>query len=408
VNKTFPIIGIAVVIAVALGVVGFMTMSSSAPEKSMITDQTITEKPTTEIATNEAMDVVTETIESETATADEAMEAEVVTEEAMEPEIATADESMEKVTKTGNQVLTIYSGRAETLVGPLIVQFEQDTGIKTQVRYGDTAAMALAIMEEGQNSPADVYFAQDAGALGALANEGRLLALSPSILEKVDPSYRSSDDEWVGISGRARVVNYNTNLVDESELPNSIWGFLDPKWKGKIGWAPSNGSFQSFVTALRVLEGEDKAKEWLVGIMANEPRVFSGNAPIVEAVGRGEIHVGFVNNYYMHGIKAKNPSLPVANHYTSADAGSMINIAGAGIVDTTKNKELAEQFIQYMLEENAQAYFATTTYEYPLVSGVDVAGSQASITNIVKPQIDLNDLDDLQGTLELLKVIRAL
>lgn len=380
-NKTYPIIGIAVAITVGLGVVGFMAMSNSAPEKSMVTDQTVTE-PTAEIST-----------------ADQDMEAQIVTEGEVEAEAPA---------KVGNQILTIYSGRAETLVGPIITQFEQDTGIKTQVRYGDTAAMALAIMEEGQNSPADVYFAQDAGALGALANEGRLLTLSPSILEKVDPAYRSSDDEWVGVSGRARVVNYNTNLVDESELPDSIWGFLDPKWKGKIGWAPSNGSFQSFVTALRVLEGEDRAKEWLVGIMANEPRVFSGNAAIVEAVGRGEIHVGFVNNYYMHGIKAKNPSLPVANHYTSGDAGSMINIAGVGIVDTTKNKELAEQFIQYMLEENAQTYFATTTYEYPLVSGVDVAGSQISITEIVKPQINLNDLDDLQGTLELLKVIRAL
>jgi iron(III) transport system substrate-binding protein len=392
--------------AVVLGVVGFMAVSNTAPEKSMVTDQTITEKPATEVTAAdevmEAKEIVTEdkSMEDKITTADKTMETKVVAEE----------ETMESEApaKVGNQVLTIYSGRAETLVGPLIAQFEQDTGIKTQVRYGDTAAMALAIMEEGQNSPADVYFAQDAGALGALANEGRLLTLSPSILEKVDPSYRSADDEWVGISGRARVVNYNTNLVDQSELPDSIWGFLDPKWKGKIGWAPSNGSFQSFVTALRVLEGEDRAKEWLVGIMANEPRVFSGNAPIVEAVGRGEIHVGFVNNYYMHGIKAKNPSLPVANHYTSGDAGSMINIAGAGIVDTTKNKELAEQFIQYMLEENAQAYFATKTYEYPLITEVDVTGSQVPITDIVKPQIDLNDLDDLQGTLELLKVIRAL
>lgn len=403
-NKTFPIVGIAIAAAIIIGVVGFMAIPNN-PDNSMDSDRVTTaEKP---MASDTVTEKPTETLidepESETA---ESMDAKVIDEPI---EIETAEETVAvDVTPRQNQVLTIYSGRAETLVGPIIAQFEQDTGIKTQVRYGDTAAMALAIMEEGQNSPADVYFAQDAGALGALAKEGRLLALSPSILEKVDSDYRSSTDEWVGISGRARVVNYNVNLVDQSELPDSIWGFLDPKWKGKIGWAPSNGSFQSFVTALRVLEGEDRAKEWLVGIIENDPVVFSGNAPIVEAIGRGEIHVGFVNNYYMHNIKAKNPSLPVANHYTSGDAGSMINIAGAGVVDTTKNKALAERFIQYMLEEKAQTYFATTTYEYPLVAGVDVTGSQTPITEIVKPQIDLNDLDDLQGTLELLKVIRAL
>jgi iron(III) transport system substrate-binding protein len=403
VNKTFPIVGIAIAAAIIIGVVGFMAIPNNS-DKSIETDKvTAAEKPAVSITENPTETVTTDEPEAEIA---ESMDSEVV-DESVETE--TAEETMvADMTPKPNQVLTIYSGRAETLVGPIIAQFEQDTGIKTQVRYGDTAAMALAIMEEGQNSPADVYFAQDAGALGALAKEGRLLALSPSILEKVDSDYRSSTDEWVGISGRARVVNYNVNLVDQSELPDSIWGFLDPKWKGKIGWAPSNGSFQSFVTALRVLEGEDRAKEWLVGIMENDPVVFSGNAPIVEAIGRGEIHVGFVNNYYMHNIKAKNPSLPVANHYTSGDAGSMINIAGAGIVDTTKNKALAERFIQYMLEEKAQTYFATTTYEYPLVAGVNVTGSQTPITEIVKPQIDLNDLDDLQGTLELLKVIRAL
>lgn len=402
-NKTFPIVGIAIAAAIIIGVVGFMAIPNNS-DKSIETDKvTAAEKPAVSITENPTETVTTDEPEAEIA---ESMDSEVV-DESVETE--TAEETMvADMTPKPNQVLTIYSGRAETLVGPIIAQFEQDTGIKTQVRYGDTAAMALAIMEEGQNSPADVYFAQDAGALGALAKEGRLLALSPSILEKVDSDYRSSTDEWVGISGRARVVNYNVNLVDQSELPDSIWGFLDPKWKGKIGWAPSNGSFQSFVTALRVLEGEDRAKEWLVGIMENDPVVFSGNAPIVEAIGRGEIHVGFVNNYYMHNIKAKNPSLPVANHYTSGDAGSMINIAGAGIVDTTKNKALAERFIQYMLEEKAQTYFATTTYEYPLVAGVNVTGSQTPITEIVKPQIDLNDLDDLQGTLELLKVIRAL
>jgi len=306
------------------------------------------------------------------------------------------------------QTLTIYSGRAETLVGPIVEKFEQETGIETQVRYGNTAQLALAILEEEQNSPAHVYFAQDAGALGALSKEDRLLKLSPLILNMVDSDFRSIDGEWIGVTGRARVVDYNTNLVSPSDLPDSIWGFLDPKWKGKIGWAPSNGSFQSFVTALRVLEGEDRARQWLEGIMANEPIVYSGNTPIVEALGRGEIHVGFVNNYYLQNFLSKDSSFPVAHHYTNGDAGSMINVAGIGIVDTTKNTALAERFIQYMLSETAQTYYATSTYEYPLAKDMQAAGSQISIGEINKPKIDLNNLDDLEGTLDLLKDIRAL
>lgn len=311
-------------------------------------------------------------------------------------------------TSTEPEMLTIYSGRSESLIGPIIEQFEQDTGIETEVRYGKTAGLALAILEEGQNSPADIYFAQDAGALGALSKEGRLLAIPAQVLQGVDDAFKSPDGEWVGITGRARVVDYNTDLVDKSELPKSIWGFVEPEWKGKIGWAPPNGSFQSFVTALRVMEGDDRAREWLLGIMANEPIAYSGNTPTVEGIARGEVHVGFVNNYYLQRFLAEDPEFPVAHHYTNGDAGSMINVAGVGIVDTTQDQDLAEQFIEYMLSDKAQNFFATTTYEYPLAGDVDVVGPQSPLENINIPDIDLSDLDDLEGTLDLLRDINAI
>jgi iron(III) transport system substrate-binding protein len=305
--------------------------------------------------------------------------------------------------------LTIYSGRGENLVGPVIERLQEDTGIDIEVRYGKTAELAATILEEGKNSPADLFFAQDAGALGALSKEGRLLKIHDSLLGKVEPRFRSPKGEWVGVTGRARTVDYNVKLVDKKELPDSIWGFTEPKWSGeKIGWAPTNGSFQAFVTAYRVLEGEDRAREWLQGIIANEPQVYPKNTPIVAALGRGEIHVGFVNNYYLHRFQAEDPGFPVAHHYTRGDAGSMINIAGLGIVDTAKNLELAEEFIGYMLNEDAQLYYATKTYEYPLIAGVSVMGPQKPLSEIVTPNIDLSDLDDLKGTLKLLQDVGAL
>lgn len=314
-------------------------------------------------------------------------------------------ESAQATTKT----LTIYSGRSENLVQPIIDKFSEETGVNVEVRYGDTAAMALAILEEGQNSPADIFFAQDAGALGALSKEGRLETISDSLLNRVDPIYRSQSGDWVGVTGRARVVDYNTQLVNKSDLPDSIWGFTDPKWKGKIGWSPPNGSFQSFITAMRVLEGEERTRQWLQGIMANDPVSFSGNSQIVEAIGRGEISVGFVNNYYLHRFQSADPAFPVAHHYTKNDAGSMVNIAGLGIIDTADDPALAEQFIDYMLSRDAQLYFATETYEYPLLNGTRALGPQLPLNEIDTPDdLNLADLDDLEGTLNLLRELGIL
>ena len=299
--------------------------------------------------------------------------------------------------------LTLYSGRGENLVSPLIKKFEKETGIVVKVRYGATAPLALAIIEEGKNSPADLYWSQDAGSLGALSRRDRLQKIPGRILENVDARFRSSVDEWVGITGRARVVDYNTQLVNSSDLPDSIWGFLDPGWKGKIGWAPENGSFQAFVSAFRKLEGEDRTREFLAGIMANEPQVYPGNSPIVAALGRGEIDVGLVNNYYLHRFRDIDPLFPVAHHYTKGDAGSMINVAGLAVLDTAKDRELAESFIEYMLSQNAQLYFSTETYEYPLLDGMEAPGAQMALEDIDTPTLDLSDIDDLRGTLELLK-----
>jgi iron(III) transport system substrate-binding protein len=300
--------------------------------------------------------------------------------------------------------LVVYSGRDKKLVGEIIKQFEQETGAKVQVRYGDTAELAAAILEEGNNSPADVFFAQDAGALGALQKAGRSSQLPEQFLNKVDARYRSSAGQWVGITGRVRTVDYNTNLVKPAELPNSIFDFTDPKWKGKIGWAPTNGSFQAFVTALRVSQGEAKAKQWLEGIKANAPKVYPKNTAIIEALSRGEIAVGFVNHYYLERFKQENPNVPVAHHFTN-DLGSLVNVAGVTILNSAKHPNVAQKFVDFLLGNEAQKYFATKTYEYPLVTGTLVASNLKSLDQIQpKSQtIDLSNLNDLDATLKLLQ-----
>lgn len=310
------------------------------------------------------------------------------------------------------QELVVYAGRSEALIGPLFDRFTQETGIRVSVRYGGTSELAATILEEGRHSPADVFWAQDAGALGALAKEGRLSPLPASIMEKIaDPRLRSPENLWVATSGRARVIAYSTERLTEADLPETIWGFTDPKWKGRIGWPPTNASFQTFVTALRVLEGEERAREWLEGIKRNNPRVYPNNASIVDAISRGEIDVGFVNHYYLYRFLAEQgDAFPVRNYHTKGDAGSIINVAGAGILDTAKNREAAEKFIAFLLSPQAQAHFAGQTFEYPVAtgSGVELDPRLVPLDEIDTADLDLTDLDDMAGTLELIQSVGIL
>ena len=301
--------------------------------------------------------------------------------------------------------LTIYSGRTEELVQPLLEQFSDETGIDIRVRYGDTAELAATILEEGDNSPADIFFAQDAGALGAVDAEGRLQPLDQALLDLVPAGFRADDGDWVGISGRSRVIAYNTERLSEDELPDNIDAFTSEEWKGRIGWVPTNASFQTFVTAYRLLEGEDAAKAWLEGIKANDPEEFPNNAAAVEGVARGDVDVAFVNHYYLFRFLAEQgDDFQARNHYlTNGDPGALINAAGAGIIEGSDSVDDAHRFLEFMLSAEAQRYFAEETFEYPLVAGVPPSVDLPPLDELQPPQVDLSALSDLQGTQELLR-----
>lgn len=313
------------------------------------------------------------------------------------------------VTAQEGETLVVYSGRSEGLIGPILEQFTAETGVQIEVRYGGTSEMAATILEEGDNSPADVFIAQDAGALGALAKANRLAVLPSDILERVPTEFISPAGTWVGLSGRARVLVYNTDLITVDQLPASILDLTQPQWAGLVGWAPANGSFQSNITAMRILLGEDTTKSWLEGMVANDAQVYNNNSSIVQAVINGEISVGLVNHYYLFQFLAENPDVPAANYYfPSGDIGSLINAAGAGVVNTSDHPGLAQRLLLYLLSTKGQTYFTADEFEYPLVPGVTPRADLKPLAEIEAPQIDLSDLDDLQGTLDLLRETGAL
>lgn len=297
----------------------------------------------------------------------------------------------------GNSI-TVYSGRGESLVQPIIDRFEDESGIDVKVKYGDSADLALLINEEADagRAEADVYLSQSPGSIGFV--DANLAQIPQATLDLVDPNTRDDDGRWVGLSGRQRVLVYNTDEVDPADLPDSIFDLVaDERWRGQIGVAGGNGSFQDFVTAMRFTEGEDVAAQWLADLAALDPVAYANNNAIVTAVGRGEVEVGLVNHYYNFRQLAENPDQPSANHvFADGDPGATLIVTGAALVAGSDKTELADQFLQFLLSDEGQQYFANETFEYPLVPGQPTAGN---VPPIEFGDVGSIDLDELEGGL---------
>lgn len=301
--------------------------------------------------------------------------------------------------------VVIYSGRNENLVGPILEQLQEATGVSVEVRYGDSAELAAQLLEEGERTDADVFFSQDAGALGALAGEGLLAGLDSSLTDKVIDGYADADGRWVATSARARVIAYNEELAPEVTEMTSIDDVLDPRYKGQVGIAPTNASFQSFVTALRVDRGEEGAREWLEALIANEPQIYERNGHILDAVDSGEVALGLINHYYWY-EKADEVGADTLNaqiHFLGTDdPGALINVAGAGILAASDNSAGAAAVIEYFLSPEGQQFFTDETSEYPVVEGVTLKEGLTPLGELTGSSVDLNQLGSLAQTLALL------
>jgi len=305
--------------------------------------------------------------------------------------------------------LTIYSGREERLVKPLFDRFTKDTGITLNVRYGSSAEMAATILEEGDSGRADVFFAQEAGLLGFVAREGLLKALPQRTLDRVPARFRAPGKRWVGTSGRARVIAYNTDELTKAQVPTTIWELTKPQWKGKIGLPPTNASFQAFVAVMRIKHGEDRTRDWLLGLKENDVRFYGNNTQVVQAVGRGEVLVGLVNHYYLHNIRVQTPDIPVENAFLGkGDPGALVNCAGVGIVSSTKRTAAAQRFVDFLLSPWAQRFIARGpgAAEYPLIRGVRPRPGLPQLGTIKGPEINLGRLGrDLPPAVRLLNEV---
>ncbi len=303
--------------------------------------------------------------------------------------------------EASEDTLVLYSGRSEDLVGDLIAKFQEETGINVDVQYGKTAEIAQQLLTEGDRTPAQVFLSQEAGALGLVANEDMLITLPDEVLDEVPSEFNSDEGQWVGLTGRARVVAYDKDAVEESEVPETVEEMVDPKWKGKLAIAPGNASFLSFVTAMRVVEGDDATREWLEKLKENDVQIYEKNGDILEAVNNGEVEMGLINHYYWYKQAAEEGADNMRAQLKYGEPGNLaalINVTGAGILKGNEDNAAALEFVKFLLSEQGQQYFAENTYEYPLVKGQKQPEGVPALDVNANPKFDLSDLDSVDET----------
>jgi iron(III) transport system substrate-binding protein len=313
-------------------------------------------------------------------------------------------EAAESTSTAGDGSLTVYAGRSESLIGPLLEQFTEDTGIEVDVRYATSPELNALLLEEGERTPAEVFLSQDAGALGSIANAGLVSPIPAELAGLIPAGFTSDDDSWIGVTGRARVIAYDGEHLTTETVPDTVDALTAPEWSGRVAFAPGNASFQSFITALRVLEGEEAAAEWVDGIAANAPILTENNLATLDLVNSGQADVGLINHYYWFERAAEvgEQNMRAQLEFLPGDPGGIVNVSGAAIMKGAAGDPDALAFIEYLVSEDAQRYFVEETFEYPLLPGIDAPDDLPALDSLVNPELDLADLESLEQTQQLL------
>ena len=306
--------------------------------------------------------------------------------------------------------VTLYSGRIPAAIGGAVDRYESEADRDVQVRYADTADLAATLIEEGDASPADVFFAQEPGAIGAVADAGLLARLPGDVLARVPARYRDPAGRWVGVTGRARIVAFNRDTVERSELPDSPFAFAAPAWRGRVGWSPASSSMQEYVTALRSRYGDERTREWLEAMVANDAHDYPNNVAIRDAIASGEIDAGLINHYYVaQAIAEEGDDYPVGVHFPPGGLGSLMLLTSVGVVESSDRREEAIDFVRSLLAPQSQGFFTTSSKEYPLALGAELDPAlDVPLAKVPSAPNDLVHLDELQATIELMQESGAL
>ena len=298
------------------------------------------------------------------------------------------------------QTLTLYNAQHEQVVGMLTAMFTKQTGINVQVHTGEGPDIASQILQEGADSPADLFFTENSPELILLDEKGLLAPVDPATLAKVPAKYSAADGDWVGVLARENVLDFNASMISASALPASLMDLAKPQWAGKIGIAPSDADFLPLVSAVIRTQGKPAALAWLQGLKANA-KIYEDDESVVAAVARGDVAVGVVNNYYWARLETDLGPQKIASalyHFRHGDIGGLINISGAGVLKSSKNQAAAQKFLAFLVSHKAQVALAESEvdFEYPLAPGVAPNKLLTPFKALQPPAISVSQLGDDQ------------
>ncbi|MEX7472637.1 iron ABC transporter substrate-binding protein [Mycobacterium adipatum] len=301
----------------------------------------------------------------------------------------------------GGDELLIYNAQHESLTKEWIDAFTKETGIKVTYRQGGDTELGNQLIAEGDSSPADVFLTENSPAMAAVEDAGLFADVDAATVEQVPAEYRPSTNKWTGVAARTTVFAYNTSKLREDQLPRSIMDLEQPEWKGRWGAPPPKADFQAIVAAMLQLTGEQATSAWLAGMKTNAA-LLQDNIATLRAVNDGEIDGGIIYHYYWFRDQAKTKEISAntALHYfRNEDPGAFISISGGGVLESSKKKDQAQQFLKYITGKSGQEVLEKgTSFEYPVASGVPANPALPPLDTLQAPKVDPSTLDAAKVT----------
>jgi iron(III) transport system substrate-binding protein len=299
----------------------------------------------------------------------------------------------------GSPDLVVYNAQHEQLLDELIPLFEEESGLDVELRHGKDLDMANQIVEEGEDSPADVFLTENSPAMSIVDNDGLFAELPESATATIPDQYVPADRTWTGFLARSTVAMYNTDSMTEADMPASILDFAKPEWKGRVAFSPTGADFQAIVSADHELEGEEATAAWLEGLKANGV-IVQNNLVVMQSVDSGEVDAGIAYHYYWYRDRQENgvdSDSSALHFFGDQDPGAFLSISGAGILASSENADAAEEFVTWLTGTDAQQAMAESyALEYPLNPEVTLEPPVKPFAELEPPRVDASTLNSEQ------------
>jgi iron(III) transport system substrate-binding protein len=264
--------------------------------------------------------------------------------------------------------IVLYNGQHPQLTDALVQAFTRQTGIHVSVRTGDGIVLADQILQEGSDSPADVYLTENSPELMNLEAHRLLAKLPDTILDQIPAREDSPLGEWVGVALRVSSLAYDPARLSASQLPTSVLQLAQPQWKGKIAIAPTDSDFPPLVGAIIARYGISAAAHWLAGLKLIA-QTYQDDEGVVAAVNRGDVAAGIINQYYWYRLRLEVGNGAIHSklyYFPNHDVGSIENISGAAVLSSSHHRQDAEAFARFIVSAAGQRILAGSyDFEYP-------------------------------------------